>query len=161
METADVYNASIDDLFGNFRAALLALLPIAESARINYSDEEPHRDWERLAECMFDTFVRSPIGADESASYRPHPLARYDIDVEDYLAASWLTVDATAPCRGAVVRLLSRESLFDSVQLAEIDPVTLRTIRRRVVGLDGLNLAYFLRLENGISAVLTEIAAVE
>ena len=81
-EVDDVYRATVGELFENFRRALLSVLPAAASAKINYRDEETHRDWERLAECMFDVFVRSPIDSDQGSTGGELPVARYDLDVD-------------------------------------------------------------------------------
>ena len=55
MTDGDRYIATVDELFGTFRGALLAILPMADRAKMNFRDEETHRDWERLAECSFDS----------------------------------------------------------------------------------------------------------
>lgn len=160
-EEDDVYRATVGELVDNFRLALLAILPAADRAKINYRDAEPHRDWERLAECMFDAFVRSPIVADQGATGRQLPLARYDIDLDDYLAASWLMAGRESPYRGAVVRLLSHDAPFDTVQVVDIDPVTLRAGSRRTLAVRNIRPALFRRSESGEAVVVTQIQAVE
>jgi hypothetical protein len=160
-ESGDVYQATIGELLDNFRRALHAILPIADRAMINYRDEETHRDWERLAESMFDAFVRSPIDSDRSAMGRELPLARYDIDLDDYLAVSWLASDAESPHRGAVVRFLSHCAPFDTVQVVDIDPVTLRAGRRRTVPVTEIRPALYRRRESGEATVVVRIEAVE
>lgn len=157
----DIYQSTVGELFDNFRQALLAILPIADRAKIDYRDEGMHRDWERLAECMFDAFVRSPIDSDRAAMGRELPLARYDIDIDDYLAASWLTSDAKSPHSGAVVRLLSQATPFDLVQVVDIDPVTLRAGRRRAIPVANINPALYRRREGGEATVVLQIEALE
>jgi hypothetical protein len=160
-EADDVYQATVGELFDNFRRALLALLPIADQAMINYRDEETHPDWERLAESMFDAFVRSPIDCDRAVVGRELRLARYDIDLDDYLAVSWLASDAESPHRGAVVRFLSQGAPFDTVQVVDIDPVTLRAGRRRTVPVSEIRPALYRRRESGEATVVIQIVAVE
>ncbi len=157
----DVYQATVGELFDNFRRALLAILPIAERAQINYRDEQTHRDWERLAESMFDAFIRSPIDSDRAATGRELPLARYDIDVDDYLALSWLAANADSPHRGAVIRFLSKAAPFDTVQVVDIDPVTLRADRRRTVAVSEIRPALYRRRETGEATLVTQIEAIE
>jgi hypothetical protein len=159
--TDDVYQATVGELLDNFRRALLAILPIAERAKINYRDDETHRDWERLAESMFDALVRSPIDCDRAAIGRELPLARYDIDIDDYLAVSWLTSNADSPHDGAVIRFLSQDAPFDTVQVVDIDPVTLRAGRRRTVAVSGIKPALYRRREGGEATIVTQIEAVE
>jgi hypothetical protein len=157
----DVYLATVGELLDNFRRALLAIVPIADRAEISYKDEETHKDWERLAESMFDVFVRSPIDADRAAVVREHPLARYDIDVDDYLEASWLTSNVDSPHQGAIIRLLSHGALFDTVQVVDIDPVTLRAGRRRTLPVSEIRPALYRRRKDGEAAVVTQLEAVE
>lgn len=160
-EAEDVYRATVSELFDNFRSALIAILPIADRAKINFRDEETHRDWERLAASMFDAFVRSPIDSDRVAIGSELPLARYDIDVDDYLAVSWLASNADSPHRGAVIRFLSRDAPFDTVQVVDIDPVTLRAGTRRTVAISEIRPALYRRRESGEGTVVTQIEAVE
>jgi hypothetical protein len=160
-EAEDVYRATMGELFDNFRHALLAILPIADLAKINYRDAETHRDWERLAESLFDAFVRSPIDSDRSAIGGELPLARYDIDVDDYLAVSWLASDADSPHRGAVIRFLSQCAPFDTVQVVDIDPVTLQAGGRRTIAAGEIGPVLYRRRESGEFTVVTQIEAVE
>jgi hypothetical protein len=157
----DTYVATVDELFRNFRAPLLALMPVADRAQINFRDEETHRDWERLAEACFDAFVRSPIDADRSHTGREFALARYDIDLADYLAASWLTVDESHPDRAAVVRLLSRGAALDTVQVVAIDPDTLRAGQRRMLPIDSVTFACYRRTESGSAMLISRVEAVD
>lgn len=161
IETDDIYRATISELFDNFRHALLAILPMADQARINYRDEETHRDWERLAECLFDVFVRSPIDSDRSATGSELPLARYDIDLGDYRTMSWLAIDAASPYRGAVVRFLSQGSPFDTLQVVDIDPVTLHAGARRTIAASGTRPVLYRRSHHGEDRVTTHIEAIE
>jgi hypothetical protein len=157
----DVYRAPVRELFANFRQALLAIAPIADRARIHFADQETHRDWERLAQSMFDAFVRSPIEADRTASGAELPLARYDIDLDDYLSASWLASNASSPHEGAVIRFLSQDSAFDMVQVVDIDPASLRAGRRRTLAVGEINPVLYRRSETGAAIVVTQVEAVE
>lgn len=157
----DIYRATIGELLANFRSALLAILPVATKAMISYQDDEMHRDWERLATSMFDAFVRSPISSDEAATGTELPLARYDIDFDDYFTFSWLASDADAPYSGAIVRFMSQAEPFDLVQVVDIDPDTLRAGNRRIVAVGDMKPALYRRRENGEALVTTHVSAVE
>jgi hypothetical protein len=145
----DILKATIGELVDNFRCALLAVLPIADRSKINYQDVGTHRDWEQLAECMFNVFTRSPIESARARAGNELPLARYDIDLDDYFGMSWLTVDVNSPHQSALVRLLTRDEPFDTVQVVEIDPVTLRAGQKRTVPLREAAFVLCQRLENG------------
>lgn len=119
--TDDVLEASIDELMDTFRSALLALVPVADRAKLVWSDVDTHRDWERLAGCAFDTFVRGPISADRNWENWHAPVARYDVDASGYGEVSWIGEgDSSKPGR-AVVRLLSAGEPFDTVQVVDVD----------------------------------------
>jgi hypothetical protein len=74
----DVLVATIDDLLANCRSALIALLPAAERAMLTWADDNQHRDWERLAECVFDALVRGPVISDRNRLEDEFVLARYE-----------------------------------------------------------------------------------
>ena len=54
-------HVGVSDLVANFRNALVAVLPFADQVMMGHEDEEMHHDWEKLAACMFDVFVRGPL----------------------------------------------------------------------------------------------------
>lgn len=155
----DIYRSTITALFENFRCALLALLPMADRAKINFRDEETHRDWERLAQNIFDVFVGAPIDADRAATSRDLPLARYDLDLSDYLGVSWITASPQAPHNAAVVRLLSKDAPFDTVQVVDVNEVSLLAGSRTTLHINTLSLALYRRSETGESTVVAEIEA--
>lgn len=124
MATAVDYGVgiSIDDLISTFRDALVAVVPAADRAGLTWSDENSHDDWERLAECLFDVFVASPIRADPRWTSAIEPLPRYDFDIPEYGSLSWIEVIIPErPARFAFVRLLSREEPFDALQVVQLD----------------------------------------
>lgn len=160
-EADDVYRATIGELLEIFRDALAALIPLADRAKMNYRDIEPHRDWERLAESLFDAFVRSPIESDRSRAHDELPLARYDIDLDDYLGKSWLGLASDSGEITAIVRFLSYDDPFDTAQIVEIDPATLRANQRRTVPLSEVVPVLYRRRERGSTEVVTQVEAVE
>jgi hypothetical protein len=104
-----------------FLSALLALMPVAEKAKLNWSDDDTDQGWERLATCAFDAFVRAPIAADTGRGRFDVPLAPYDIDRIGYREASRIGVgDAPASAR-ALVRLVSMNGPCDTVQVVDVD----------------------------------------
>lgn len=119
--TDDVLEASIDELMDTFRSALLALVPVADRAKLVWSDGDTHRDWERLAACVFDTFVRGPVSADMHWGTRHAPVARYDVDASGYGEVSWIGEGDSSNPGCAVVRFLSVAEPFDTVQVVEVD----------------------------------------
>jgi len=161
VDVEDVYRASVGELLRNFRDALLAVTPIADRAKINYRDEDTHRDWERLSESLFDAFVRSPINSDRLRTGDELPLARYDVDVDDYFRLSWLSIDHESPHRAAVVRFLSEARRFDTVQVVEIDPASMRAGRRTIVPFDGARFVLYRRRESGEPTIVDQVEAEE
>ena len=99
---------------------------------MNWKDEDTHPEWERLAERLFDTFVRQPV----ETSARKHsvfPLARYDIDSDSYERLSWISVATPELGDAALVRFLSLASPFDTAQIVQIDTSTLEARHRHLV----------------------------
>lgn len=124
---------SIDELLGTFQEAVTVLTPVADRAGLQWRDLNPHDDWERLAECAFDVFVRGPIFADLELTKSSRPLARYDYDVPTYRELSWIEwADAGRSGQFAFVRLLSVEGPFDTVQFVEIDASSGEVVGERI-----------------------------
>jgi hypothetical protein len=157
----DVYRAGVGEMFANFREALLAILPIANRAMISSDDETMHRDWELLAQGLFDAFVRGPIESDRGLTVDEFPLARYDIDYDDYANTSWLTTDALGPHRGVIVRFLSIGSPFDAVQVVDLDPAMLRKTTVRTIPVDELTPCFYRRDKTGRGVVIRDVESVE
>jgi hypothetical protein len=158
----DVLVATVDELVLAFRSAVTAMIPAADRIKLYWQDDFQHRDWERLVQVVFDSFVRSPIGADRSGIGDEFPLPPYDIDLEDYAGASWIGCRAGAASTAlALVRFLSRGAPLDTVQAVEVDPVSM-TVGQRVE-LDYADVHFFLvrRRENGTSCEVERIEAVE
>jgi hypothetical protein len=158
----DVLIASVSDLVSNFRSAMLALLPVADLSMLGWRDDEMHPDWEKLSECLFDVFVRGPVDADSGRAFGELPLARYDIDLEDYSTHSWVGV-----CSGAgttymaFVRFVSQVEAFDAVQVVEVDPVTGATGRRQLVAWCPNEIVLVRREPDHADCIVRMIEAVE
>ena len=117
----DTPSFSICELVLQFREALSALTPIAERAHLSWRDEDTHDDWERLAERLWDVFVRSPIYADPRTKDAA-PLLRYDFSVSSYAENSWIEctlVDSVATY--SLLRLSTRTTAFDTLELLRVD----------------------------------------
>lgn len=107
-----------------FREALIALTPTADRLLLEWVDGGQHRDWERIAETLFDACVRGPLEAESGRRAEEFVLARYDIDLDSYEGFSWIGVKAeTLPTPAVLVRLMSDGNPFDAVQVAILDPV--------------------------------------
>ena len=154
----DVLVISIDALMANFRDSLVAMMPLADRAMISYADEEMHHDWEKLTGCLFDVFVRGPIGSDRGRSRDEYPLARYDIDLDDYGECGWIDVGSGRSAPAPLVRFLSLEKPFDTVEIATVDE-GLRVLIRTTVPWGELSFSFRRRLRGGRSVTVHEIAA--
>lgn len=95
------------ELIVTFREALIALAEPARSIGMSCYPESEGPQWERLAAQVFDAFVRHPISVSADREHDELPLAKYDIDFEDYTLLSWPAV----PGRGdATMSLATRAS---------------------------------------------------
>lgn len=152
------FRISVNDCIGIFRDAVIALIPFAERARLTWEDVNPHDDWERIAEMLFNVFVARPIMLDASAVRGQMPLPPYDYDVDSYSQYSWIEVYLPNESQGfPLIRLLSQGSPFDAVQLARIDPDSLGTRSRVTVPWDGAEFFFRRRLYDGSSKVIAEV----
>ncbi len=136
----DVLKISVGGLIANFRGALEAMVPFAESLKMDWRDGQQHRDWESLAEAIFDAMVRGPIGADQGIVIQECKLARYDIDHDSYADLSWVEVSAGGSV-GPFVRLYSVSEPFDSAEIAVLDP-EMRRVEAKVFPLNSCQFAY-------------------
>jgi hypothetical protein len=158
----DVLRATVNDLISAFRDALIGFIPIADRLMMPWQDENQHRDWERVAEAMFDACVRGPIEAEATRSVTEYLVPRYDIDVDSYAAASWISVRREGhDTQVALVRLVTDRDPFDSVQGALIDPTTLGTIGRVEMPMREAQFSYIRRGPGAEDSELTTIVAVE
>jgi hypothetical protein len=84
----------VTELMENFRAALLALLPMAERVGITWRRGEAYDEWDGLANCLFEQLVESPIRWSLSGdSYDPPTLAAYDMMLLSYRDVATIEVD--------------------------------------------------------------------
>lgn len=125
-----------------------------------WSDDAEHRDWETLAECMFDVFVRNPISVDRSLPESRFALARYDIDHDNYGNMSWVA------CRPkgdepelAFVRFLSRNEPFDTVQGVAVDSKNMMSERRVSLPFSDVHFSLMLRAPGRADRLVERIEA--
>ena len=156
----DVLEASIDELIGTFRTALLALIPIADRANLPWTDHNTHPDWETLSQALFNTFVKGPIKGDCEQS-KGHQILNYDIDHLSYSEASWVGVGTLDARDAALVRLVSVNEPFDGVQVVEVDASTGSTGERRIVSWEDANFYLASRSSDGTLARVLSIVAQE
>jgi hypothetical protein len=162
MMSGDVLRSSVTDLVLAFRDALLGFVPVADRLQMPWGDDSQHRDWERVAETLFDACVRGPVEADGARRAGEFLLPRYDVDVESYAEASWISVrSADQPGTLAMIRLLSDREPFDSVQAAVIDTATLRATEVIKMPIRDVDFVFVRRAKGFPDADITTIVAVE
>jgi hypothetical protein len=152
----------VNELVGVLRDALVGFIPVADRLLMPWQDENQHRDWERVAEAMFDACVRGPINAEATRSVGEYSMPRYDIDVDSYVQASWISVGWEGrDAQVALVRLVTDRDPFDSVEGAVIDPTTLGVSGRVQMPLRDVQFSYTRRAPGAQDSELTTIVAVE
>lgn len=160
--TEDSLRCSLTDLLSTFRDALIALLPTAERLLLETGDGRQHRDWERLAETLFDVCVRGPIESDAARDEGEFSLPRYDIDVATYATSSWISVAGeTSGARAALIRLLTDLRPFDCVQVAILDPDSLVPIERVLLPFAEVEFAFVRRSDSQPGVEIREIEAID
>jgi hypothetical protein len=127
---------------------------------MRWQDDDQHIDWELVAEAMFHACVRSPIQVDERRVDGEFRIQRYDIDFDSYAEASWVSVRSSSyDGMLALIRLLSYEEPFDTVQAAVIEPGTCRTIRRVELPLRDVGFGYVRRVRGAPDDEVDDIVA--
>jgi hypothetical protein len=158
----DVLRSSVTDLVLAFRDALRGFVPVADRLQMPWKDGNQHRDWERVAEAMFDACVRGPVEAEVERPAREFLLPRYDVDVESYAESSWISVQS-AGRHGRLVmsRLASDREPFDSVQAAVIGATTLRATGVITIPIRDADFVFVRRAKGLRDIDITTITAVE
>lgn len=160
--TEDSLRCSTADLLVIFRDALVGLTPIADRLLLEWGDGRQHRDWERLAETLFDVCVRGPIESDVARREGEFALPRYDIDVASYATSSWISVASGGSASPVVfIRLMTTMKPFDTVQVAILDPDTLVPVERMRLPFAEAEFAFMRRSDNQPDAGVHEIQAVD
>ena len=160
--TEDSLRCSPAELVSEFREALIALIPTAERLLLEWGDGRQHRDWERLAATLFDICVRGPIEADAARQDSEFPLSPYDIDSPSYAANSWISVTSgTIREPAALIRLMTVSAPFDAVQVAVLDPASLKPIERVLVPLSEAQFAFVRRSSAQPDVVVDDIEAID
>jgi hypothetical protein len=149
LDSNDSLVATIDELIETFRVALLALVPVADRAFLNWSDMDTHPGWERVSVALFDTFVRGPIASDLSRGEHDFPLPGYDIDSTNLSKNSWIRVLTKCENSYVFVRFLSRIGPFDTVQVAAVDLESHQVGERLLFDVEDVN---FSLLRRGVDA---------
>lgn len=160
--TEDSLRCSVTDLLGVFREALIALTPTADRLLLEWLDGRQHRDWERIAETLFDVCVRGPLESESGRRDADFPLARYDIDVDSYEAFSWIGVKGKALSSSAVlIRLMTDLKPFDAVQVAIVDSVTRTPVERVLLPLAEAEFTFVRRSQAEPDAEIRDIEAID
>lgn len=149
--------ATVTELLDIFRESLLAAIPAVERAKISWSDQDMYDDWERIARAHFDSFVRSPIDYARDHSTDEFPLARYDIDTLDYTGFSWIEVTGQETPDLAVVRFLSRDGPFDTIEAIPVGATNIVAGYAEYLPWSGLQFALVRQFRDGKRSRVTEI----
>src|SRR5512143_2384891 len=91
MTRSEQWTTSVSDLLGLFRDALVALVPIAERARIRWRDGEAYDDWDAIASAIFDNLVVRSLNYSDALP-QPTQFAGYDTVLPSYRNVTFLSV---------------------------------------------------------------------
>lgn len=111
----------LPDLLAIFREGLVALIPVAERARIAWREPRVWDPWEDIERALFDSIVASVV--DNAVPDVPRPLPKYGSACPGYAALSFVT-ERSARLRGERLvfsRLISAGEPFDTMRFLEVD----------------------------------------
>jgi hypothetical protein len=117
------------ELLGIFREGLVALIPVAERARIPWRGPATYDPWEDIARILFESIVASVV--ENSVPTPPRPLPRYGVAYGSYADLSFFT-ERAARLRGEQLvfsALATVKAPFDTMRLLEVDAAFVPTGR--------------------------------
>ena len=114
-----VWTTSVSEMMSIFRDGLLAVLPIAERARIPWSDERAYDDWETIAGGLYDAIVRMSLSHSEEC--KDCTVAKYGFGPGDRDTHLIIAEFGSSGASGAFVSLSSRNSAFSHVRVKTRD----------------------------------------
>jgi len=120
---------SVDELVQTFRAALIALIPIADRAHMPWREPNNYDDWDSIAAAIYKSIVLRSL--EESLEWSGFdPIQKYDKRADRYSNSSFLTTkDDPGAC--ALVCLETKSSPFDTCLLARLNGSNVVGLERR------------------------------
>lgn len=118
------WTTSVDRLVRLFHAALAALIPVVEEARVPWREGEAYDSWDAIASVLYVELVRAPLAWGLNA-VDDLELAGYDLALESWRDTSFVAVRHASLPPGATavfLRFGTRQEPLDTVVVAVLDP---------------------------------------
>lgn len=111
----------ISDLIGTFRDGLVALVPVAERARIAWREPAAYDPWEGIEQALFASFVTSVV--QNAVPNPPRPLPKYGFTYGSYADLSFITEHAARLSGERLVfsKLTTARDPFDTMRFSDVD----------------------------------------
>jgi hypothetical protein len=122
MTSSDRWTTTVTELLGLFREALLALVPIAERAKISWRDGEAYDDWDAIAAALFNNLVVRGLRYGD-ATLMQSEFTQYDTVLPFYRSVAFISVDGPEIPKGvlaAFVGLAGGSGDFAHVKWTEV-----------------------------------------
>ncbi len=114
---------TVAELILNFRAALLAVLPMVEALGIPWKRGDAYDQWDDLASCLYKQLVGNLVDSlGASGSETPLCLAAYDMMLSDYRDVATIEVhnEALEPGRWVFHAFGTDDDPFDIIEVREV-----------------------------------------
>jgi hypothetical protein len=113
------WTTSVDELIRLFRDALVALVPIAERARMSWREPDAYDDWDQICQAIYRSIV---IGSIEFTRDIPNmlPIPQYDDRIASYKETSFIT-DAVSAGELAFICFETAAAPFDRCLFAVLN----------------------------------------
>jgi hypothetical protein len=114
---------TVTDVMLNFRAALVAVLPMVEALGIPWKRGDAYDEWDDLASCMYKQLVGNLLSAlDVPDGGTPMRLTAYDMMLRDYRQYATIDVqnNALGPGRWVFHAFGTDTAPFDVVEVREL-----------------------------------------
>ena len=92
MNTTQVWTTSVVELLSIFREGLVAMVPIAEKARIPWRDGEAYDDWDGIASALYTNIVVRGID-DSLGTPFGAGMPRYDTQYDSYAGFRYIVLE--------------------------------------------------------------------
>lgn len=114
-----LWETTVNELMEIFHQALLAMIPIAEKARMPWKEPDTYDDWDEICEVIYKSIIIQSIRNDDK-NIKLQPILKYDARVDDYSQLSFITKEQSSEYL-AFVCFETSQAPFDVCLFAVLD----------------------------------------
>lgn len=139
-------------LLGQFREAMMALIPIAESVHMPWREPSNYDDWDEICSSLYKSIVINSCNNKIDGALC-HPILKYDKRVASYKNNSYIGC-AKLGCRNAFVCFQTIQQPFDSCLFVELDESS-NVIAQKLIGFREIQFTLVEQKKEGVTILNT------